>query len=84
MIPFVLLDLDGTVIGSSGQVLSCVWDAVEEAQSAGIKLAVCTGRPRVGVAKRVAERLGKERSAHLSKRGDDRLRRRRRGRTSRA
>ena len=59
MIPFVLLDLDGTVIGSSGQVLSCVWDAVEDAQAAGIKLAVCTGRPRVGVAKRVAERLGK-------------------------
>ncbi len=59
MIPFVLLDLDGTVIGSSGQVLSCVWDAVEEAKQAGIKFAVCTGRPRVGVAKRVAERLGK-------------------------
>ncbi len=59
MIPFVLLDLDGTVIGSSGQVLSCVWDAVEAAQSAGIKFAVCTGRPRVGVAKRVAERLGR-------------------------
>ena len=59
MIPFVLLDLDGTVIGSSGQVLSCVWDAVAEVQQAGMKLAVCTGRPRVGVAKRVAERLGK-------------------------
>ena len=59
MIPFVLLDLDGTVIGSSGQVLACVWDAVEEVQKAGVKLAVCTGRPRVGVAKRVAERLGK-------------------------
>ena len=59
MIPFVLLDLDGTVIGSSGQVLACVWNTVDKVKAAGIKLAVCTGRPRVGVAKRVAERLGK-------------------------
>ena len=58
MIPLVLLDLDGTVIGSSGQVLPCVWEAVERVQGAGMRLAVCTGRPRVGVAKRIAERLG--------------------------
>lgn len=58
MIPLVLLDLDGTVIGSSGQVLPCVWAAVDKLKLAGVRLAVCTGRPRVGVAKRVAERLG--------------------------
>lgn len=58
MIPLVLLDLDGTVIGSSGQVLPCVWAAVERVREAGMRLAVCTGRPRVGVAKRVAQRLG--------------------------
>jgi Cof subfamily protein (haloacid dehalogenase superfamily) len=58
VIPLVLLDLDGTVIGSSGQVLSCVWNAVDRVREAGMRLAVCTGRPRVGVAKRVAERLG--------------------------
>lgn len=58
MIPLVLLDLDGTVIGSSGQVLPCVWEAVERVREAGMRLAVCTGRPRIGVAKKVAERLG--------------------------
>ena len=58
MIPLVILDLDGTVIGSSGQVLPCIWGAVERVRAAGMRLAVCTGRPRVGVAKRVADRLG--------------------------
>ncbi len=58
MIPLVLLDLDGTVIGSSGQVLACVWEAVQRVQGAGVRLAVCTGRPRVGISKRIADRLG--------------------------
>lgn len=58
MIPLVLLDLDGTVIGSSGQAAPCVWEAVARVQGAGMRLAVCTGRPRVGVAKKIAERLG--------------------------
>lgn len=58
MIPLVILDLDGTVIGSNGQVLPCVWNAVERVRAAGMRLAVCTGRPRVGVAKRIADRLG--------------------------
>lgn len=58
MIPLVLLDLDGTVIGSSGTVQDCVWQAVERVRAAGMKLAVCTGRPLGGGAQRVAERLG--------------------------
>lgn len=58
MIPLVILDLDGTVIGADGQVRSCVWSAADTARKAGVKLAVCTGRPGLGVAKRVAERLG--------------------------
>ena len=57
MIPLIALDIDGTLVGSKGFVEDCVWQAVEKAQTAGIKLAVCTGRPCMGVAKRIAERL---------------------------
>ena len=58
MIPLVLLDLDGTIIGSRGHVDDCVWKAVDKAQGAGMKFAVCTGRPCAGVAQKVAKRLG--------------------------
>jgi Cof subfamily protein (haloacid dehalogenase superfamily) len=58
VIPLVILDLDGTVIGSSGQVLPAVWEAAERARDAGVRLAVCTGRPGLGIALRVAKRLG--------------------------
>ncbi len=58
MIPLVLLDVDGVLIGSSGHVLDCVWQSVEKVRAAGVKLAVCTGRPCAGVAQRVAKRLG--------------------------
>lgn len=58
MIPLVVLDLDGTVIGSNGQVLPCVWEAADRAREAGVKVAVCTGRPAFGLALRIAERLG--------------------------
>ena len=58
MIPLVVFDLDGTIIGTNGQVDTCIWDAVEEARAAGIKMAVCTGRPGFGVALKIARRLG--------------------------
>ena len=58
MIPLVILDLDGTVIGSRGHVDDCVWKAVDKARDAGMKFAVCTGRPCAGVAQKVAKRLG--------------------------
>ncbi len=58
MIPLVVLDLDGTLIGSKGVVDSCVWESAERVREAGVKLAVCTGRPAFGLAQRVAQRLG--------------------------
>lgn len=58
MISLVVLDLDGTVIGANGQVMACVWEAAERVTDAGIKIAVCTGRPGLGITMRVAERLG--------------------------
>ncbi|MEX2535899.1 MAG: HAD-IIB family hydrolase [Trueperaceae bacterium] len=68
MIPLVVLDLDGTLIGSDAQVRDCVWGAVEKLQAAGIKLSVCTGRPGAGVALKVATRLG-PRNAHVFQSG---------------
>jgi hypothetical protein len=57
VIPLVILDLDGTLIGASGQVESCVWEAADRAREAGVRMALCTGRPGFGVAARVARRL---------------------------
>lgn len=57
MIPLVILDLDGTLIGASGKVLPCVWASVERARESGVRFAVCTGRPGFGVAAQVARRL---------------------------
>jgi Cof subfamily protein (haloacid dehalogenase superfamily) len=59
VIPLVILDLDGTMIGSDGQVATEVWAAVERAREQGVKLVACTGRPGLGVAQRVAMRLGR-------------------------
>ena len=58
MIPLVVVDLDGTIVGRDGQVKMCVWQAVERATEAGVKVAVCTGRPAFGIAQKIAERLG--------------------------
>ncbi len=58
MIPLVVLDLDGTIIGSKGHVEDCVWQAVEKARAAGMKFAACTGRPCLGAAQKIALRLG--------------------------
>ena len=64
MLPLVIVDLDGTMVGRSGQVLPCVWQGVEKLHKAGVKLAVCTGRPNAGVALRIAERIG-PRNPHI-------------------
>lgn len=68
MIPLVVLDLDGTLIGSNGEVMDCVWEAVDELKAAGVKISVCTGRPSAGVALRVAQRLG-HRNPHIFQTG---------------
>ncbi len=58
MIPLIILDLDGTIVGKQGIVQDCVWKAVTEAQDAGMKFAACTGRLGVGAAQKIAQRLG--------------------------
>lgn len=52
----IFFDLDGTLIGSSGDVKPDVWEALEPLRER-YGFSVCTGRPRAGVARRVAEKL---------------------------
>jgi hypothetical protein len=55
--PMIFLDLDGTLVGPSGDVAPEVWVGLEAARARGQRLSVCTGRPSGGVASRVARRL---------------------------
>lgn len=57
MIELICVDVDGTLIGSSGDVLDEVWSAVERARDAGARLVICSGRPAFGQTRRLAERL---------------------------
>jgi Cof subfamily protein (haloacid dehalogenase superfamily) len=57
MIELICVDVDGTLVGSSGDVLEEVWPAVERARGAGARLVICSGRPAFGQTRRLAERL---------------------------
>jgi Cof subfamily protein (haloacid dehalogenase superfamily) len=57
MIDLVCVDVDGTLVGSSGDVLPAVWRAVDEARVAGARLVICSGRPAFGLTRALAERL---------------------------
>jgi Cof subfamily protein (haloacid dehalogenase superfamily) len=56
-VSLVLLDIDGTMLGPGGVVDDAIWSVVERLRDAGLRLAVCTGRPHTGVAGDIAERL---------------------------
>jgi Cof subfamily protein (haloacid dehalogenase superfamily) len=51
------IDVDGTLVGSSGIVHPSVWTAAEVAAECGIHLALCSGRPAFGTALEYARRL---------------------------
>jgi hypothetical protein len=57
MLPLVCIDVDGTLVGTSGEVLPAVWAAAERARSRGMRLALCSGRPCFGRARGYASRL---------------------------
>ena len=57
MIRLICLDVDGTLVGSTGDVLPIVWAAAAEARARGIRLAICSGRPAFGKTLDFAERL---------------------------
>jgi Cof subfamily protein (haloacid dehalogenase superfamily) len=60
MIRLVCIDVDGTLLGSNGDVHPAVWPAAERARAAGIHLALCTGRPALGLTGGYAARLDPE------------------------
>jgi Cof subfamily protein (haloacid dehalogenase superfamily) len=51
------IDVDGTLVGSSGEVSPRVWEAAERVRSAEIRMVLCSGRPAFGVALEYARRL---------------------------
>ena len=53
----VCLDVDGTMLGASGTVRDAVWRAVETARTAGIQIAMCSGRPGFGVTRGLSQQL---------------------------
>jgi Cof subfamily protein (haloacid dehalogenase superfamily) len=57
MIELICVDVDGTLVGSSGDVAAEVWPAVERARTAGARLVICSGRPAFGLTRELAERL---------------------------
>jgi len=57
MIGLVGIDVDGTLVGHSGEVDPRVWEAAELARAKGIRLALCSGRPAFGRAVEYARRL---------------------------
>jgi Cof subfamily protein (haloacid dehalogenase superfamily) len=54
------IDVDGTLVGASGEVSPEVWKAAEAARVKGIHLALCSGRPAFGKALEYAHRLDAE------------------------
>jgi Cof subfamily protein (haloacid dehalogenase superfamily) len=56
-IGLMCLDVDGTLLGASGEVRATVWNALDRARAAGIRLAMCSGRPGFGVTRALAARV---------------------------
>jgi len=57
VIRLISLDVDGTLVGSSGTVPLDVWTIATRVRAAGIRLAICSGRPAFGGTLAMAERL---------------------------
>ena len=57
MIELICIDVDGTLVGSSGEVADTTWEAAARVRARGVRLAICSGRPAFGKARRFADRL---------------------------
>lgn len=56
-VALVCVDVDGTLVGSSGRVPAEVWPAAARLRAAGVRLALCSGRAAFGDARAYAARL---------------------------
>lgn len=57
MTKLIGIDVDGTLVGSSGVIHPRVWEAAGRARAAGIHLVLCSGRPAFALALDYARRL---------------------------
>ncbi len=57
MLPLICLDVDGTLVGSSGSPSEATWAAAERARARGQRLTLCTARLAAGPTRAWAERL---------------------------
>ena len=57
VIHLICIDVDGTMVGSSGAVLPEIWTAADRARARGLRLVLCTGRPALGITSALAKRL---------------------------
>lgn len=57
MIDLICIDVDGTLVGSSGEVADETWTALARTRAGGVRLAICSGRPAFGKTRGFAERL---------------------------
>ena len=60
MIPLICIDVDGTLVGPSGEVTEAVWKAVDDARNRGQNLALTTARGAFGASWGMAQRLDPE------------------------
>lgn len=56
-VALVCLDVDGTLVGASGVVAPAVWAAIDRVREAGVRVALCSGRPGFGITREFAERV---------------------------
>ena len=56
-IRILFADVDGTLVGTSGDVSPRVWDAARQARDEGIAIVLCSGRPAFGGTLDLARRL---------------------------
>ena len=57
MLGLVCIDVDGTLVGASGVIRPDVLAAVDRVRAAGVRLALCSGRPAFGITRSFAQRL---------------------------
>lgn len=57
MIGLILVDIDGTLVGTGNRVPDSAWAAIEKARAVGRQVAICTGRPCSGKAIEYARRV---------------------------
>ncbi len=58
MVDLLILDIDGTIKAPMLAISDSFYRAAARARSAGLPIAICTGRPLSGLASELAERLG--------------------------